>query len=69
MYKAKVFEIEYSASPGGKDTWAVDVENFSYYQEGFNSAGEAVDFLVAKYPTVELEIEVKSLAWFHAQPA
>ena len=66
-----ISEIEYSVSPGGVDTWALEVADQAnwneFYQEGFSSAGEALEFAINKYPKEELKVQVKSLAWYHAK--
>ena len=65
-----IYEINYSVSPGGKDCWAVEVESGKgvrsrlFYREGFNSAGQALDFLLEQYPERALEVSVKSLSWY-----
>lgn len=58
-----IFEMEYSVSPGGRDCWEVHVPGYgcSSNYDGFKSAGEALEFVLDKYPGVPLELNVISL--------
>ena len=58
---AKIYEMEYSCSPGGEDCWEIDVNNYCY--SDFKTAGDAVKFLLDKYPYKELQLTVQSLNW------
>lgn len=58
-----IYEINYSVSPGGVDTWAVVSEEANWYEEGFSSAGQALECALNLYPDQALEVEVKSLEW------
>ena len=62
--KFSIYEINYSVSPGGEDTWAVSSEEANWYEEGFDSAEQAFRCITRLYPKEVLEIEVKSLAWY-----
>jgi len=64
--RVRIYEIGYSVSPGGKDTWAVEIEDDNFYVEGFDSAGQALEKVLRLYPRQRLEVEVKSLEWFIA---
>jgi hypothetical protein len=58
-----VFEMEYSVSPGGIDCWEVNVPGYgcSENYSDFKSAGEAVEFVLDKYPAEELQLNIISL--------
>ena len=64
-----MYEIEYSCSPGGEDMWVVDVMDsigHSTYKE-FYSPSSALKWLLAKYPDRELNLTIRSLAWYHKE--
>lgn len=60
--KAQVYQMEYSCSPGGEDCWEIDVNNYCY--SDFKTAGDAIHFLLDKYPYKELQLTVQSLNWY-----
>jgi hypothetical protein len=65
--KAEIYEMEYSVSPGGKDYWEITVQHYGSsenYSE-FKSAGDALNYLINRYPGRELEIDVTSLAAYN----
>jgi hypothetical protein len=62
--KLTIYEINYSVSPGGKDCWAVSSEDTQWHEEGFDSAGQALECALRLYPDEVLEVEVKSLSWY-----
>jgi hypothetical protein len=65
----EMYEIEYSCSPGGEDMWVVDVMDsigHSTYKE-FYSPSSALKWLLAKYPDKELNLTIRSLAWYHKE--
>ena len=67
--KVDIYEIEYSVSPGGIDCWAVEAASLSggnlvRYEEGFATAGDALDFVVKLFPEELIEATVKSNTWF-----
>jgi hypothetical protein len=65
----ELYEIEYSCSPGGVDMWAVDVRDsigHSIYQE-FRSSSSALKWLLNKYPDKEINLTIRSIAWFHKE--
>ena len=65
-----VYEIEYSCSPGGIDKWEISVysenDDVAQHYFDFDTAGAAVEFVLDKYPTSEIQFIVKSLEWYHA---
>jgi hypothetical protein len=65
----EMYEIEYSCSPGGEDMWVVDVRDsigHSTYKE-FYTPSSALKWLLAKYPDKELNLTIRSLAWYHKE--
>lgn len=62
--KITIYEINYSVSPGGEDTWAVSSEETNWHEEGFHSAGQALECALRIYPAQILEVEVRSLEWY-----
>ena len=67
MVKAQVYEMEYSCSPGGVDCWEVKIQGYGYSEcyGDFKSAGEAVNFLLDKYPGRELNLDITSLSAYN----
>jgi len=65
--KVEIYEMEYSVSPGGKDCWEINIQEYGSsknYSE-FKSAGEALDYIINQYPGVELEVDVTSLSAYN----
>lgn len=62
--KIELYEMNYSVSPGGIDCWEMDVRvglgRSSNYSD-FKSAGDAINFILDKYPGVPLELNITSL--------
>lgn len=68
--KVDIYEIEYSVSPGGIDCWAVEAPssssaNLVKYEEGFATAGDALNFVIKLFPKELIEASIKSTKWFH----
>ena len=65
---AQIYEIEYSCSPGGVDCFAVEVGEFDspdfVYREDFDSAPDALAWLISNYPATQLNVTVQTLAWY-----
>ena len=65
---AQIYEIEYSCSPGGVDCFAVEVGEFGgpdfAYREDFESAPDALAWLISNYPATQLNVTVQTLAWY-----
>mgnify|MGYP003330796909 FL=1 len=64
---ADIYEMEYSVSPGGVDCWEINIQHYgaSENYSDFKSAGEAVNFLLDKYPGRELNLDITSLAAYN----
>jgi hypothetical protein len=70
--EVEIYEVNYAVSPGGVDVWAVEAPStisdaLSRYEEGFKTAGEALDFALKQFPAQELQVTVKSLEWYFKQ--
>ena len=65
---ARIYEMEYSCSPGGVDCWEVSIEGYGYSEclTDFKSAGEALNYLIKLYPDQEFVINVTSLDAYNA---
>jgi hypothetical protein len=64
---AKIYEMEYSVSPGGIDCWEITIQGYGYsenYSE-FKTAGDAVNFLLDKYPGRDMNLDITSLAAYN----
>jgi hypothetical protein len=61
--KVEIYEMNYACSPGGVDCWEATVHNYgnSSTATDFKTAGEAVNWLLDRYPTQVLELTVTSL--------
>ena len=64
---AEIYEMEYSVSPGGIDCWEITIQGYGYSENysDFKSAGDAVNFLINKYPGREINIDITSLAAYN----
>ena len=66
--KARIFEMEYSVSPGGIDCWELEINEglgHSSNHSDFDTAGEALNYLITLYPDMEHEVDIISLAAYH----
>jgi hypothetical protein len=59
----EIYEMNYACSPGGIDCWeaTVNIYGNSNTATDFKTAGEAVDWLLDRYPRQVLELKVTSL--------
>lgn len=62
-----IYEVEYSCSPGGVDQWEVSERDGDFFQGGFDTAEDAISFALLKFDGEELNLNIKSLKWYHAQ--
>jgi len=64
---AEIYEMEYSVSPGGIDCWEITIRHYgaSENYSDFKSAGEAVNFLLDKYPGRKMNIDITSLGAYN----
>ena len=67
MKQLDIYEMEYSCSPGGVDCWEVSERDGDLFQGGFDTAEDAISFALLKFDGEELNLNIKSLKWYHAQ--
>jgi hypothetical protein len=67
MRSINIYEVEYSCSPGGVDCWELEENGTDFFQGGFDTAEDAISFALLKFNGVELNINIKSLKWYHSQ--
>jgi hypothetical protein len=58
-----IYEMNYSVSPGGTDCWEATINGYgtSSTATDFKTAGEALNWVVDRYPDEMLELTVVSL--------
>jgi hypothetical protein len=63
----EIYEMEYSCSPGGVDCWEATIQGYgeSSTASDFNTAGEALNWVLDRYPDEMLELTVSSLKAYH----
>ena len=64
--KARISEIDYSVSPAGENSWEAEVIVYGTTNiiQDFETAGDALNYLIKVFPTQEMEVEVVSVqAW------
>ena len=62
-----IYEVEYSCSPGGVDKWEVEEEGNDDLLGSFDTAEEAISYALMDFKGQELNLNIKSLEWYHAQ--
>jgi hypothetical protein len=62
-----IYEVEYSCSPGGVDKWEVEEEGSDDLLGSFDTAEEAISYALMDFKGQELNLNIKSLEWYHAQ--
>jgi len=60
--KVEMYEMDYSCSPGGVNCWEVVVDEWC--TSDFKTAGDALNYVLDKYPNQEIDLNVKSLNWY-----
>lgn len=63
----EIYEMEYSCSPGGIDCWEATIQGYgeSSTASDFKTAGEALNWVLDRYPDEMLELTVSSLKAYH----
>jgi hypothetical protein len=63
----EIYEMEYSCSPGGIDCWEATIQGYgeSSTASDFKTAGEALNWVLDRYPDQMLELTVSSLKAYH----
>ena len=69
--KIELYEMNYACSPGGVDCWEATVQMYgsSNTATDFKTAGEALNWLLDRYPTQMLELTVTSLPVYEKKMA
>lgn len=62
-----IYEVEYSCSPGGVDKWEIEEEGKDDLLGSFDTAEEAISYALMDFKGQELNLNIKSLEWYHAQ--
>jgi hypothetical protein len=59
----EIYEMNYAVSPGGVDCWEATVRGYgeSKTMSDFSTAGEALNYIVDKYPDELINLTVMSL--------
>ena len=67
MLYAHIYEVEYSCSPGGIDCWEITIQGYgtSENYSDFKNAGQALNFLLNKYPGRQLNVDITSLSAYN----
>jgi len=62
----EIYEMNYAVSPGGVDCWEATIQGYgtSTTLSDFKTAGDALNYVLDKYPNQELNLNVKSLNWY-----
>ena len=66
-----IYEMEYSCSPGGIDCWETTINGYgtSSTASDFKTAGEALNWVLDRYPDEMLELTVVSLPAYEKEMA
>ena len=66
-----IYEMEYSCSPGGVDCWEATIKGYGYSSNAsdFKTAGEALNWVLDRYPERLLELTVISQSYYQKELA
>jgi len=67
--KARIFEMEYSCSPGGIDCWELEIKDsigYSTNYTDFKTAGDALNYLINLYPALIHEVDIIGLPAYYS---
>jgi hypothetical protein len=67
MKDLNIYEMEYSCSPGGIDKWEIEERDGNFFQGDFDTAEDAISYALLKFDGEELNLNIKSLKWYHKQ--
>jgi hypothetical protein len=67
----EIYEVNYAVSPGGIDCWEVNIQGYgnSSTASDFKTAGEALNWVLDRYPAQMLELVVTSLPAYEKEYA
>ena len=59
----EIYEMNYACSPGGVDCWEATIQEYgtSTTFSDFKTAGDALNYVIDKYPDQMLELNVTTL--------
>lgn len=71
ILNVEIYEMNYAVSPGGVDCWEVTIQRYgsSSTVSDFKTAGEALNWVLDKYPAEMLELTVSSLPAYEKEYA
>ena len=69
--KVEIYEVNYAVSPGGVDCWEATIKGYGYSSNAsdFKTAGEALDWVLDRYPERLLELTVISQSYYQKELA
>jgi hypothetical protein len=69
--KVEIYEMNYAVSPGGIDCWEATIHGYGYSSTAsdFKTAGEALNWVLDRYPAQMLELVVTSLPAYEKEYA
>ena len=67
----EIYEMNYACSPGGVDCWEATIQEYgtSTTVSDFKTAGDALNYVIDKYPDEMLELNVTSLPAYEKEMA
>ena len=67
----EIYEMNYACSPGGIDCWEATIQGYgtSTTFSDFKTAGDALNYVIDKYPDEMLELNVMSLPAYEKEIA
>jgi hypothetical protein len=67
----EIYEVNYAVSPGGIDCWEVNIQGYgnSSTASDFKTAGEALNWILDRYPEQLLELTVISQSYYQKELA
>lgn len=67
----EIYEMEYSVSPGGVNCWEINIQDYgaSRCVSDFDTAGQALNWILDQYPAQMLELTVTSLPAYEKEMA
>jgi hypothetical protein len=69
--KVEIYEMNYAVSPGGIDCWEATIQGYGYSSTAsdFKTAGEALNWVLDRYPEQLLELTVISQSYYQKELA
>ena len=62
-HQIEIYEMNYACSPGGVDCWEATIQGYgtSTTVSDFKTAGDALNYVIDKYPDQMIELNVTTL--------